>query len=111
MASFEFSLNGGIEEIAERVLGGKETKLFMAERAAEYLEPYVPRDTGFLAESAEIDENGIVYAAPYAEEQYHWAGVRKSKNPLASSYWDKTAMESRYDDLLRDLEGRIKGHG
>lgn len=111
MAKLEFTLNGSIKDIAEKVLGGVETKRFMAERAAHYIDPYVPRDTGFLADSAEIDEDGIVYNASYAEEQYHWAGVRRSKNLLASSYWDKAAMESRYDDLLKDVEGRIKGHG
>lgn len=115
MAKLEFKLNGSINDIAEKVLGGKETKRFMAQRAAEYIDPYVPRDTGFLADSAEIDEDedgfAVVYTAPYAEEQYHWAGVRRSKNPLASSYWDQTAMESRYGDLLTDVERRIKGIG
>lgn len=111
MAKFEFSLNGSINDIVEKVLGGKDTRRFMAERAAHYIDPYVPRDTGFLADSAEVDEEGISYTASYADEQYHWAGIRRSRNPLASSYWDQAAMQSHYGNLLKDIEGKIKGHG
>lgn len=100
------------------------SNLFGLKLASEWkkqIDPYVPRNTGYLMNNITIKPFEIVYHAPYAHFQYMgvvyedpdthsaWArkGVKKiiragpqalvydlSKNPYATSEWDKAARDA-----------------
>lgn len=64
------------KEIAKEKVGGGDNMLFLANQAAELMDPYVPADNLVLAQNIVItadDERGhITYASPYAH--YQWEG-------------------------------------
>ena len=74
---------------------------------ADVCDPYVPYQTGALAHNVTVDSEGITYNQPYAREQYE-SGFEHGKefHPLASSYWDKVALQNHRDELnaqIRDI--------
>ena len=46
------------------------TMLEIHNKFAQYMEPYVPMQTGILAQSPTVDEHGVHYNQPYAHYQY-----------------------------------------
>lgn len=76
--------------------------------------PYVPFNTGTLAESVNISADCIEYRAPYALSVYkNNRNYRKDKHPLASAQWDKAAEPTEKPKLIAALQayvdsGRLK---
>jgi len=76
----------------------------IAATARDFMEPFVPRDTGRLTSDVSVDScpmaARITYNAPYAVFVY--AGTRlgtvmqfqTTHHPLASAQWDQAAMRS-----------------
>lgn len=75
------------------------------EMYAEVIDPWVPMDTGLLANDLVIDETGILYEAYdeldgyYAAKNYYGVGIKhkKAHHPLATAFWDKVAMQTEYE--------------
>ena len=95
---------------------GKVQKFFTS-ACAEHMDKYVPFEEGTLADYY-IEGNYIVYHQPYAEYQYY--GQRKdgshkinpdnrdrSKNSLATSYWDKKMVTAEMIDIEKEVQERI----
>lgn len=103
--------HGSIGEIARRATGGDGARVFMAETAKTLMEPFVPMDTGALAGSASAFAGGVSYGAGYAAYNYYGDGkqFRQDKHPLASAYWDRAMMEVCGDELVRLVDGYIRG--
>ena len=63
-----------MEHTARKKLGGREGMLFLANQAANLMDPYVPADTLTLATNIRITADGelghITYNSPYAHYQY-----------------------------------------
>lgn len=79
------------------------TRTEIANIVAELCDPYVPYDTGNLAEASRtVDANGIHYNADYAEKQYYGVEFhhKTDAHPLATALWDKV-MLSEQGDVLR----------
>lgn len=74
--------------------------------------PYVPRDTGTLMQYVEITPEYLRYAVPYAERLYYGTKMnfRTDKNPLATAYWDKAAMKTQREKLVRAVEKYARQH-
>ncbi len=76
--------------------------------------PYVPFNTGTLAESVDISAEAITYKTPYASAVYTQnRNFRKDLHPLASSKWDKAAEPTEKPKLIAALQayvdsGRLK---
>lgn len=76
--------------------------------------PYVPFDTGTLAESVNISSDCIEYRAPYASTVYNQnRNFRTDKHELASSRWDEAAAPTQSPKLIEALQayvdsGRLK---
>lgn len=76
--------------------------------------PYVPFDTGTLAESVNISADCIEYRAPYASSVYSQnRNFRKDKHPLATARWDEAAEPTQKPKLIEALQayvdsGRLK---
>lgn len=62
--------------IAREKTGGSKGRLFLANKAKKFMDPYVPADNLVLAQNTEVyveDNIGVVeYASPYAH--YQWQG-------------------------------------
>ena len=71
---------------------------------AEKCDPYVPYQTGALANNTEVTKDGIRYKQPYAAEQYYGNFEHnKSVHPLATSHWDKVMMQNHKDELNEEI--------
>lgn len=101
--------------LAARGLGDShEAQRALAEAAATLAEPYTPRDTGALA-SPEVQEDRLVYGAPYAAYQYY--GVSASGKALVyqndtgqrGAYWIARMLEAERESLLAAVQQRTGG--
>lgn len=116
-----------------KILNRFTNNLFGLKLASEWkkqIDPYVPRKTGYLMNNITIKPFEIVYHSPYSHFQYTgvvyedpdthsaWArkGVKKviragpqalvydhSKNPYATSEWDKAARDAGKVDNLAQI--------
>lgn len=116
-----------IDEIGIKAYGKFQKHL--AERAKEYIGVYVPIDSGRLVSTSKIIKGytALLYDQPYAHFQYRGivyvdpqtlstfapkGGTKvpvigwqmQYQNPLATSYWDRTMMQERGKDLIRDMQ-------
>lgn len=72
----EFKWDKPVAVIAEESVGGNKGRLFLANEAKRFMDPYVPYDSSFLSSQTETyveNDIGIVeYVSPYAH--YQWEG-------------------------------------
>ena len=102
-----------------RAQRGGRTALFMAETLRRLVNPFVPMDTGFLAnDGVSVYARGstgyVRYGAPYAVFAYYGAGKRfsPSKHPLASAEWDRAAASAGRLEVLRgDVQRFVRRGG
>ena len=75
--------------------------------------PYVPMDTGTLAESVEITPDYVRHTVPYAARLYYGDNMNfhKDRHPLATAHWDEVAMQTQRDKLVRAVENYMKRRG
>lgn len=64
---------------------------------------YVPKRVGDLMSKVEITPQYVRHIVPYAARMYYGVGFRfrKDEHPLATAMWDKVAMQTRRDKLIR----------
>jgi len=77
---------------------------------ADAIDPWVPKITGKLSQSglSNCDADGVHYNVDYAEKEYYAHHQhRTDKHPLASSQWDKVAMETQRDNFAEDVKSII----
>ena len=81
-----------------------------AESWRKLVDPYVPYNTGRLANDVTIRPFQISYNAPYAEEVYETNRMyRRDKHPLATSHWNEVAKPAVMDYFIQDLQNYING--
>ena len=88
-------------------LFNNETLLEINKMIAEKCDPYVPYNTGRLAESGKsnVTPKGIHYNVPYAEEQYFGIGINHNleHHPKATAFWDKVMMQEHSDEVRQEI--------
>lgn len=72
-------------------------------------QPYVPYQTGTMAQSVDLEPKKITHTKPYAAYQYNGKGFnfRTDENKLASAEWDKAAIPSQQDKLIQTMQNYI----
>lgn len=79
---------------------------------AEIIDPWTPFWTGQLHSDVTITDKGVTYNVPYAAEKYYGTVFCKDYHPLATSHWDKVAMETQMpvfqQRVLEILKARAK---
>ena len=113
MGISDIKWNKPIDQIIRQDILGKDTMQFIAIEAEMLMNPFVPMDTGKLANySLKILAGDtwaeIHYDVPYAASVfYNKRGVvfRKEKHPLATSFWDKRSMEAGGKEKLAGAVG------
>ena len=91
--------------------------LYAAQQWKKLINPYTPRDTGQLEETAKIKPWIIIYDPSNPKNGYHYArkvyyGVglqfQTTNNPYATHHWDKAAEQAgKKTDLYRELNAYL----
>ena len=125
--SFDFVWERSPEQVAGRIIS-PDVRLFAANEAKRFMDPYVPADTLALAQNTSVyvqgDEGVVEYHSPYAHYQYvgevmagrapkHYTGqpLIYHGGALRGKQWDKRMMADHGKEVEKDLEGYLKGRG
>ena len=81
------------------------TMLRLQEALADTVDPWTPFLTGRLSGDITIGSDGVTYNVPYARKKYYGEVYHKEVHPLATSHWDKVAMEQGAREIL---ESKVK---
>lgn len=74
------------------------------------IDPYTPRDTGIMQDTAVLGAFSIHYKTPYATRVYYGKGYNfQKKNPYSTYEWDKAAANAgQLDKLTRTLNNALQ---
>jgi len=72
---------------------------------AETIDPWTPYLSGNLSKDVTVSSDHITYNAPYSRRKYYTYAYHKEVHPLATSHWDKVAMEQGAREIL---EARVR---
>lgn len=67
------------------------------------IDPWTPFLTGQLHSSIDIDSSGVTYEVPYAREKYYGEVYTKTHHPLATSHWDRVALQTEMETLENEV--------
>ena len=84
--------------------------LFVSNEWKRLIDPYTPRDTGTMEESAKVHPWEIHYVQPYSTRQYYgYNFVFQKKNPFSTYEWDlKAEQAGQKDKLYRTLNSALQ---
>ena len=82
----------------------------VANEAKRVYDPYTPRDTGLMEETAKIYPWKIHYIQPYSSRVYYGRDFNfQHKNPYSTYEWDKAAANAgQLDKLTRTLNNALQ---
>ena len=97
------------QKILEKVTGDK-FGLFVSNELKRLIDPYTPRDTGILEESATLSPWHIYYKQKYASRVYYGHDFKfQHKNPYSTYEWDiKASQSGQIDKLYRTLNNALQ---
>ena len=74
------------------------------------IDPYTPRDTGTMQDTAKLHPYKIHYIQPYSSAVYSMKGANfQKKNPYSTYEWDKAAANAgQLDKLTRTLNNALQ---
>ena len=90
----KLTVNSNLIQSKVEALLDTETRRQIQMVFAELIDPWTPFLTGQLHRDLTIDETGVTYNAPYSAEKYYGEVFCKDYHPLATSHWDKVALET-----------------
>lgn len=95
--------------ILEKVQGNR-FGLLVSNEWKRLIDPYTPRDTGTMQDTAVLGAFNIHYKTPYATRIYYGKGYNfQKKNPYSTYEWDIKASESgQLDKLYRTLNNALQ---
>lgn len=85
-------------------------KLFLANEWKRLIDPYTPRDTGLMQQTARIYPGEIHYIQPYSRYVYYGYNLNfQHKNPYSTYEWDKAASRAgQKDKLVRTMNNALQ---
>lgn len=74
------------------------------------IDPYTPRDTGTMQDTAKVNPWRIQYIQPYSKYVYYGRDFMfKKKNPYSTYEWDEAAANAgQLDKLTRTLNNALQ---
>ena len=75
---------------------------------AEIIDPWTPFWTGRLHSDVTITDEGVTYNSSYAADKYYGEVFCKDYHPLATSHWDKVAMETQMPLMIEKVTEILK---
>lgn len=103
--------NKNLSKVIRQALDDPQLRTDVSRVYAETVDPWVPMVTGALSESglSNVDSQGVHYTVPYARDVYDSPNLhRTDKHPLASSRWDKVAMQTERDSFVAKSKDLVK---
>lgn len=97
------AITGKLEELLDADTMERVQRVF-----AEIIDPWTPFWTGNLHSDVTITDEGVTYNAPYAADKYYGEVFCKDYHPLATSHWDKVAMETQMPVLIERVTEILK---
>lgn len=84
--------------------------LFVSNEWKRLIDPYTPRDTGIMQQTARVQPWGIHYIQPYSTRVYYGRDFTfKKKNPYSTYEWDVAAEQAgQKDKLIRTLNSALQ---
>ena len=84
--------------------------LFVSNEWKRLIDPYTPRDTGTMQNTAKVSPWKIHYITPYATRVYYGKDFQfKKKNPYSTYEWDKAAANAgQLDKLTRTINNALQ---
>lgn len=94
-----------IEKVTNEQFG-----LFVSNEWKRLIDPYTPRDTGMMQETAQISAEQIHYVQKYASRVYYgYDFTFQKKNPYSTYEWDKAAEQAgQKDKLYRTINNALQ---
>ena len=106
---FVRDLTKELSALAEKMQNDPQLMTEINQILANKYDPYVPYITGALAGNITVDENGITYNQPYAEEVYESMRPHNlEEHPLASSHWDEVAFANHRDEISQEVKEKLE---
>ena len=94
----------GLDTALKPLDPGGDVQKFIDNEFIKHCEPYVPRDTGMLADSAwlstDIGSGEIVYDTPYAQKVYTTPELNFQGAPMRGAYWATRMWEDRGSEIV-----------
>ena len=83
---------------------------FVSSEFKRLIDPYTPRDTGTMQDTAKIYPWKIHYIQPYSARVYYGRDLNfQHKNPYSTYEWDKAAANAgQLDKLTRTLNNALQ---
>ncbi len=96
-------------KILEKVTGDR-FGLLVSNEWKRLIDPYTPRDTGVMQDTAVLGAFYIHYKTPYATRIYYGEGFNfQKKNPYSTYEWDvKAEQAGQKDKLYRTLNNALQ---
>ena len=87
-----------------------EIGLFVAETCARYMDKYVPKVTGMLAQNYHTEPFKVNYDVVYARRLYYGDGFNFSTemNVNATSHWDEAMITAHRGEIAKEITEYIK---
>lgn len=93
-------VDSNVAQISETIQSDR-FGLFTAQEWKRLIDPYTPRDTGALQDTAYLSPWRIHYIQPYAEKVYYGENLNfQKKNPYSTYRWDTAAEQAGQADKL-----------
>jgi hypothetical protein len=95
--------------ILEKVQGDR-FGLLVSNEWKRLIDPYTPRDTGTMQDTAVLGAFNIHYKTPYATRIYYGKGYNfQKKNPYSTYEWDiKASVSGQLNKLYRILNNALQ---
>lgn len=103
------NVNLNEQQIAEK-LQNTRLGLFVANEWKRLIDPYTPRDTGTMQDTAKITAWTITYDTKYARYVYYGKNMNfQKKNPYSTYEWDKAAASAgQLNKLTRTINAALQ---
>ena len=84
------------------VVDSPEVRQEISQVLAEMCDPYVPYDTGALANTVQAGPDGVTYTQPYARQQYFGEEInhKTEYHPLATARWVEVMMSEHGEEFF-----------
>lgn len=93
----------GVEGTVDNLLDPV-TMLQIQSEFADVIDPWTPFLTGQLHSDVTITDEGVTYNSSYAADKYYGEVFCKDYHPLATSHWDKVAMETQLPLMIEKVK-------
>ena len=99
-----------IDDIQDKVeaLLDPVTMLQIQREFCDIIDPWTPFLTGRLHSDVTITDEGVTYNSSYASDKYYGEVFCKDYHPLATSHWDKVAMETQMPLMIEKVTEILK---